>query len=105
MAKTNDDLKKPIPLEGGYAMPRREGKPATEFEDLLIDVRKETGRLADQAVAELPIVVSPKMQRRLLDSGLPTLTIGNAILNSIDKVNNGSTEKLEVLICKELGWE
>ena len=79
---------------------------SSPFSKLLISIRRSVGvRLPNTALLELPTVLGPDTQERLVEIGerLGFMAAGEVILKSIDEINNGSLETVDKVIRKRLG--
>ena len=78
---------------------------SSPFSKLLISIRRAVGvRLPNTALLELPTVLTPYTQDKLIKLGeiRGIETAGEVILGSIDEINKGSLETVDNVIRKKL---
>lgn len=69
------------------------------FEELLKEIKRVSGDcFPEAALLQLPLVVSPKVQKKILSSGKSTEELADIFLKAIDLINRGSVERVERLI-------
>ena len=73
------------------------------FEELLREIKRVSGDcFPEAALLQLPLVVSPKVQKKILSSGKSTEELAEIFLKAIDLINCGSVERVERLIERAL---
>ena len=78
-------------------------KKEIAFEQLLQGIRSIAGEaFPNTAVMELPHVISPEVQEKILSSDKSTEEIAQIFLDAIWQIDNGSIEKVETLITRML---
>lgn len=73
------------------------------FEELLKEIKRISGgRFPEAALMQLPLVVSPRVQKKILSSGKSPEKLAEIFLKTIDIINRGSVERVEKLIERAL---
>lgn len=69
------------------------------FDELLKEIKRISEKsFPEAALIQLPMVISPQVQEKILNSGKSPEELAEIILKAIDLIDRGSVEKVERLV-------